>query len=264
MDFHEYTVDGGRIEHDGDIVRLVIPPTSSAAYADAQLDDYDHALRRFGNGPPQALRIRARFSHPADALKGTAGFGFWNHPFTQTGGVIEPPANVWFFYGSPESNMQVARGMPGHGFKAAAFSSPLPAGEGQGVRAMVTRLAVTFGNLALRLPITSSLAMRAAQRMLRAREAMLDVDITQWHDYALDWRRDETIFRIDGNEVLRAPKPPRGPLGFVAWIDNYRATATRNGRYEFGYVDVPEAQFIELRIENWTYADGRNLDADER
>ncbi len=232
---------------DGAVVRLSIPPTTRTAYADAQLDDYDHAVRVFVNLSPQHLHIRARFSHGAGALKGTAGFGFWNHPFTQQGEVVEPPRNVWFFYGSPESNMQVARGMPGHGFKAATLLSPLPAGEGW-ARASLSRTLVSLGNLALKLPIISSLAMRAAQRMVHAHEAMLNFDMTQWHDYELLWQRDEVVFCVNGREVLRAPKPPRGPLGFVAWIDNYRATATSDGRYEFGYVDVMEEQWLEMEI----------------
>src|SRR5262245_19437705 len=88
----EHLVNGGRVERDGDVLRLIIPSTSSAVYTDAQLDDYEHELpRTFLNHPPQRLRIQARFSHPAGLMKGTAGFGFWNHPFTREGGVIEPP-----------------------------------------------------------------------------------------------------------------------------------------------------------------------------
>ena len=99
-----HLVNGGWIEWDGERVRLLVPPTSASAYTDAQLDDYDHALpRRFANHPPQRLKLWARFSHPAGVLKGTAGFGFWNHPFTRQGAVLEPPRNVWFFYSSPES-----------------------------------------------------------------------------------------------------------------------------------------------------------------
>src|SRR5512143_1810645 len=94
----DHLVNGGRVERDGTgtRLRLVIPPTRAEAYADAQLDDYDHGIpRHFTNLPPQHLRIRARFSH--SEMKGTAGFGFWNHPFSRTGAVLDPPSNVWFF-----------------------------------------------------------------------------------------------------------------------------------------------------------------------
>ena len=248
MNLRDYLVNGGRIERDGNVTRLTIPPTTSAAYADAQLDDYDHASRVFVNVSPQGMHIRARFSHPASVLKGTAGFGFWNHPFTQEGNVIEPPTNLWFFYGSPESNMQVVRGLPGHGFKASALSSPLPLGEGR-VRESVTHTIVSLGNLALRLPLISSLAIAAAQCIVTANEAPLNIDMMAWHDYALEWQHDKAVFKVDDVEVLRTTKSPHGPLGFVAWIDNYRAT-TADGRYEFGYVDVVEEQWVELRMQN--------------
>lgn len=243
----EHLVNGGRIKHDGDVVRLIIPPTTSAAYTDAQLDDYQHELgRTFINAPPQHLRLRARFSHSAGVMKGTAGFGFWNHPFTPEGGVIEPPRNVWFFYGSPESNMQLVRGIPGHGFKAAMLNTPLSTGEGQRVGAITTRILLAAGNLALKLPIASQLAMTAARRLVTAQEKLLDLDMTQWHDYEMDWLPEAAIFRVNREDVLRAPKPPRGMLGFVAWVDNYRATATPDGQYAFAYVDAPEEQWMEI------------------
>lgn len=250
MDLREYLVNGGYIERDGNVVRLVIPPTGDHAYTDAQLNDYDPLARLFADMPPQHLRIRARFSHTAGALKGTAGFGFWNHPFTQTGGVIEPPSNVWFFYGSPESNLQLAPNVPGNGWKASSLTTSLSAGNA-GRPNPITRLMVAAGNVALRVPGVSRLALAAARRMVSAHETRLDCTMAEWHDYHLDWRRDEVIWRVDGLEVLRATgRVPHGPLGFVAWIDNYRATATADGQYEFAYVAVPETQWLELRIEN--------------
>jgi hypothetical protein len=251
MILREHLINGGQITHTGAVICLKIPPTSDAAYVDAQLDDYDHPRREFANVPPHTLQLRARFSHPIGKLKGTAGFGFWNNPFSQTGSVVEPPSNVWFFYGSPESDMQVVPNMPGHGFKAAVLDSlPLPSGDRIGVSRSksLTNVIVAAGNLALRIPIVSSLAMRAAQRMVHAHETVIDHDITKWHDYSIWWMRDAAIFHVDGHEVLRAPRPPRGTLGFVTWIDNYRASATRDGRYEFGYVDVAEEQWLELQL----------------
>jgi hypothetical protein len=248
MNLREHLVNGGRIVRDGDIVRLVIPATSSATYADAQLDDYDHEPpRAFVNRPPQRLNFRVRFSHPTGVMKGTAGFGFWNHPFTREGGVIAPPQNAWFFYGSPESDMQLVRGVPGHGFKAAMLSTPLPGSDSQGAGAGLTGLLIAAGNLALRLPIVSRMALAVAHGLVVAREVMLDLDMTDWHEYALDWLADEAVFRVDGSEVMRATRPPRTPLGFVAWVDNYRATASMGGEYAFGFVDVPEPQWIEVQ-----------------
>jgi beta-glucanase (GH16 family) len=98
----------------------------------------------------------------------------------------------------------------------------------------------------LRIPVVSSLAMNAARSLITPHETLLDLDMTQWHDYALDWLTNESVFSVDGKEVMRAAKPPQVALGFAAWVDNYRATATPDGQYEFAYVDVPEPQWMEL------------------
>jgi hypothetical protein len=247
MDLREHLVNGGRVEREDGVIRLVIPPTTSAGYTDAQLDDYEHDLpRTFVNQPPRHVHIRARFSHPAGAMKGTAGFGFWNHPFTREGGVLEAPQNVWFFYGSPESDMQLAKGVPGHGFKAASLSSSLPGRNATCLSAGFSKVVMAAGNLALRLPVVSSLAMNAARSLITPHERLLNLDMTQWHDYALNWSTTETVFNVDGQEVMRAAKPPQIALGFAAWVDNYRATATPDGQYEFAYVDVPETQWMEM------------------
>ena len=251
-DFKTHLVNGGRVERNGPRVRMTIPATTAEAYADAQIDDYEHELRRrFANAPPLRLNIRARFSHNRDGLKGTAGFGFWNHPFSREGAVIDPPRNVWFFHGSPESDLRVARGMPGHGFKAAMLNTPpMPLGA-SGATNVLSRLVSAAANLALRARPLAGLAMAAGRLIVNARERMLDTavpDLRDWHTYTLDWRANVAVLSIDGVETLRAHRPPAGPLGFVAWIDNYRVSAA-GGRYEWGYVASPEPQWLELDFE---------------
>lgn len=243
MSVHPYIVGGGRVEHSGDVWRLLLPPCGADAYCDAQLDDYSHRRPfQFVNQPPQLLQLRARFSHPIGAQKGTAGFGFWNHPLALGGGLI--PRSVWFFHGSAESDLQFARNVPGHGFKAGMLDV-LPLGR-RPARAVET----TPSNLATtpvrRWPL--ALVIRAAQRMFHARERILELDVTQWHDYALDWRRSEAVWSIDGREVFRAPRPPRARLGFVAWIDNYRAQFTADGRFGFAYVASRETQWLDIEL----------------
>jgi hypothetical protein len=241
-----HLVNGGWIERDGERVRLLVPPTSASAYTDAQLDDYDHALpRRFANHPPQRLKLWARFSHPAGVLKGTAGFGFWNHPFTRQGAVLEPPRNVWFFYSSPESRAPVGSPLPGHGFYAAVVNSPLPTTAGGGA---LTKGLIRLGNLALRLPGISALALAIGQALVQARAAPLALDMTAWHCYELEWLPTTTRFCVNGQEVMRT-RSPAGPLGFVAWIDNYRVIAGRGGGYAFGFVETSQVQWLELRLE---------------
>lgn len=248
-----HLVNGGRVERDGPRARLILPPTDARAYADAQLDDYAHQPPySFNHAPPQRLAARARFS--SNDLKGTAGFGFWNAPFTQDGGVTEPPCNVWFFYSSPESDLRVTRDAPGHGFKAAMLNSyPSTNRAVAGAFGLLMKLGSPLLNWMLRRRALSGLVLSAARATVQAREVLLNVDMTAWHEYALDWRPEQAVFSLDGRVVLRAPGPPKGPLGFVAWIDNYRATASGDAprgasAYEFAYVDVQQEQWMELEI----------------
>ncbi|MCS7062085.1 MAG: hypothetical protein RMN25_13100 [Anaerolineae bacterium] len=255
VSWHHLLINGGRIEpvdagSTGALFRLVLPPTCASAYADAQLDDYTDAssARRFMHLPPRRMEIRARFS--SNVLKGTAGFGFWNNPFTQRGDVVEPPCTVWFFYSSPESDMRVTRSTAGHGFKAAMLNSyPSTHAAVTGTFNLMTKLGRPLLNWMLRRRALAGLVLSAARATVQAREVLLNVDMTAWHIYTLDWQTDQALFMVDGRLVLCAPHPPRKPLGFVAWIDNYRATASGGTRaYEFAYVDVQQEQWMEVEI----------------
>jgi hypothetical protein len=254
-----YEIGGGIVERTGDEWRLRLPPLSGTAYADAQIDDYGCASAQFAfaNQPPATLRLRARFSHRFDDLHGTAGFGWWNHPLTPGGGLT--PRSLWFFFGSRESDLQFARGVPGHGFKAALFDAlpllpawRLPrATRASGIGASTPATPGPIERAAawlLRRRALVALGVRTAQRIAHAQERVLDIDATQWHEYEIDWRADHAVWRIDGREVFRAPRSPRGPLGFVAWIDNYRAHFTRDGRLGFDVCAAPQKQWLEIRI----------------
>jgi hypothetical protein len=244
-------------------LRLALPAGARAgAYSDAQIDDYTgRPLRHFTWRPPLRLEVRARASHPllsapqpvgspltspheaALGLRGTAGFGFWNYPFTLTGATVRLPDAVWFFAASRPSNMALVPDMPGWGWKAQVVH----AHRWRSIPAGVPTLAAI---LAARLTNRDQLAARWVTRLTGAREAHLPVDLTLWHDYALEWRLDHARFYVDGREVLAVPDPPHGPLGFVAWIDNQYAVATPRGQFRFGTLDaVPEWLALDsLRI----------------
>jgi hypothetical protein len=114
-------VGGGRLVLLDDGLRLLLAGARHTAYSDAQIDDYAGlARRRFPWRPPLRMTVRARAS---GALAGTAGFGFWNNPFSPLGGTPALPAALWFFYGSPPSDMPLALGVPGHGWKAACIDA---------------------------------------------------------------------------------------------------------------------------------------------
>ena len=48
---------------------------------------------------------------------------------------------------------------------------------------------------------------------------LLDVDMTKWHNYSIQWGQREAIFEVDGEQVYRVADPPSVPLGLVASID---------------------------------------------
>ncbi|MGC8874100.1 MAG: hypothetical protein ACP5SI_06585 [Chloroflexia bacterium] len=230
-----YAVGHGHLEPGEASLRLVLVPSPAERLSDAQIHDYPGGRRSFRWSPPLELRVRARFSHPAGEFLGTAGFGFWNHPFTHFDEVVAPPNNVWFFYASPPSAMELVPGIPGWGWKAAV----LDGGRLPGV-------AMAMAGLLLRLPVLAPVLARQARRYVRAAEELLPGDLTVWHDYRLRWQADGCTFWMDGNKVLSTPYAPRSPLGFVAWVDNQYAVARPDGRFAFGRLAIPRRQWLEL------------------
>lgn len=254
--WHRATPGGGTLDVDvaASVLRCAIPPTPAGRYANAQIDDYGGArLARYPWRPPLRLEVRARTSlpiHPPEGspsrggedsqafLRGTFGFGFWNAPMTVTRGALRLPDAVWFFGASPPSEMRLVPGLPGRGWKAQVVHANRAG-------------ALVYGGAVLgmagwaRLTGDERMAARLVRRMTGASEASLDVNTTAWHDYALEWHPDAARFFIDGVEALRAPDPPRGPLGFVAWIDNQYAVATPRGQLRFGTL-ATRAQWLEL------------------
>jgi hypothetical protein len=108
---------------------LTLPVASSAVYSDAQLQDYAGLARRdYPWRPPLHFSIEARFS---SGVHGTAGFGFWNNPLSLRG-VPALPRALWFFWASAPSQMELAQGKPGHGWKAATIDAGRSQGVGMG------------------------------------------------------------------------------------------------------------------------------------
>ncbi len=238
--WNQHLVGGGVIEPARGI-RFVNQDTTSRQVTNAQIDDYQGLpRRRFLHRPPLTLTVRARFSHPAGELSGTAGFGFWNDPFMMTG--LRPPTlprAVWFFYASPPSDMRLALDVPGCGWKAAT----------------VDALRLPFFLLAPFAPLTIPLMNIPSlyrtlwpfyQRSMRVREAPLDLDMTAWHTYVIEWGSQTAQFGIDGKVILADAPSPRGPLGFVLWLDNQYLVATPWGRFRYGWLAAPGRQWIQV------------------
>jgi hypothetical protein len=236
---------GGNVSRQEKAVKLAIPAKLDG-YADAQLDDHRSLpRRRFPWRPPLRLALRARAS--GVDLPGTLGFGFWNDPFSlslgQAGAGRRLPAvpqALWFFYASCRSDIAMAAGLPGNGWKAASLN-PRPLADLLALPALAVGVALS------QLSLIRPSLMRLAQSIGGACEAVLPARIDQWHDYSIEWHRGFADFAVDGKGVLRAEDPPRAALGFVAWIDNQFATASPKSRFSFGVEKTHQPQWLEIR-----------------
>jgi hypothetical protein len=223
---------------------LRLPLAPAGHYTNAQLDNYhdDSPARSrrlpLSSGAPVRVSLRARASHAAPI--GTLGFGFWNEPFSVRGSVLSTPSVVWFFYASPPSDMALASGVPGRGWKAATLDTGRLPG--------LLLAPAALGAIALtRVPGLGRPVMNLARRFVRAHEALLaDVALDEWHTYVLDWQPEVARFSVDGVVRLAAPAPPAGPLGFVLWIDNQYAVASESGQFGFGILPLTEPQWLEI------------------
>lgn len=236
-----YIVGDAALEEENGRYRFIIAETADRQYADAQIDDYhDLPRRRFPWRPPLRLQVRARFSHPAGQLRGTAGFGFWNDPFLMTGFRLPAlPRALWFFYGSPPSNLRLDLETPGRGWKAATIDASRPSAL---TLAPLVPLAIPLMNVRR----IYRWVWPKIQRAINVRESLLEVDMTQWHTYAVRWETERTAFWVDDRPALRGVPSPHGPLGFVMWLDNQYMIVTPQGKFGWGVLDIPERQWMAV------------------
>lgn len=240
-EWNSYLAGGGTIEQAGDTVRFVNTQTTTRQMSNAQIDDYQGLpRRRFRWRPPLTLTVRARFSHPSGALRGTAGFGFWNDPFMMTGLRLPAlPRAIWFFYASPPSDMRLACNVSGWGWKAAVIDALNP---------------LFISLLPLALPAVLLMNIRPlyrllwpiGQRAIRVQEARIHINMTEWHTYTIIWEKHRAHFSVDGQTVLANAPSPRGPLGFVMWIDNQYMVVTPWGRLRYGLLDTLGRHWMEV------------------
>ncbi len=233
-------IGGGSLRIVDSALRMEFSSARLGQYVDAQIDDYGSRRRSaFPWRPPLCMEVRARSALPAATanetvesthiLRGTAGFGFWNYPFSVRGDILMLPEAVWFFYASPPSNMSLVPGIPGWGWKAQVIHS---------MRLETLTATVPLGLTAAwaRLSGQTRQAQHWMHKLTGAQEALLPVKMENWHTYILEWRSAEALFWVDKELVLRAPQPPTRPLGFVAWLDNQYAIVTPRGTLRFGTV----------------------------
>jgi hypothetical protein len=240
-------IGGGTVAGERPSLRLSFSQASAQAYTDAEVNDYQ-GHRRFAWRPPLRLVLRAQASHPAahpaspedsgDVLLGTAGFGFWNAPFLVAKRSARPPEAIWFLYASPPTRLSLIPHGPAWGWKAQVVHT-----HRWGALASLGPTLATV--LWARLSGNEAPAARWVQRLSGAHETMIASDLAQWHEYRLDWTAAAATFFVDGEPIGAAPRPPRGPLGFVAWIDNQYVVATPNGTFRSGVLQTGP-QWLEI------------------
>ncbi len=238
------TINGGQVFDDPNW-RFELPPVERG-YANAQIDDYgrqsDQKLsrRHYPWRPGVKLQLRARFSHSPDDLLGTAGFGFWNAPF---GDPTVPwpalPQAVWFFYASAPSNLPLAATGPGRGW----FASTLDATTRQALALIPAAPFVLLGNQFTKF---RQWIWPFLRRRLGISFAPVVAAMTEWHEYELHWLPEGCEFFVDGALILRTPFSPRGPVGFVCWLDNQYMVLEGNGRFRHGILPIPQTQWMEV------------------
>lgn len=250
FNWRRYLKGNASLEQSDSTVRLVTSNATRAEYTDAQLDDaYELVRAQFRWSPPLRLTIRARFSHPADLLRGTAGFGFWNYPLILSRKELPTlPRAIWFFFASPPSNMKLDLEAPGSGWKAATIDTLRP-------QALSLIPIAPLAALLMNIPPLYRLFWPPVQRAVAVQEKQLDVAMTAWQVYTLDWGTRHAHFYINGRPVLQYAPSPRGPLCFVMWIDNQYAIVTPWGQVGWGLMDIPGRQWLEI---NWLAIEQRD------
>jgi hypothetical protein len=229
-------IGSGGVEQSHGALRLILPAGDGHSYSDTQISDYA-GKPDFRWRPPVRMTVRAFFQSEGEIL-GTGGFGFWNHPFVPGERGFRLPQAAWFFYSAPPSNMALAKGVPGPGWKAATINT---------ARWPFLALLPTapIGLLLMRIPALYERLWPVGQRAIAVSEALLDRSLlTSRHTYTLEWHTNSVMFSIDGQIVHQAAVTLNGPLGFIAWIDNQYAIVTPQGQIGFGLVRVPYKQSL--------------------
>ena len=241
-----HTFEGGWVAGSGaEGRRLILTGSDGQHYSLAQMDDMLKERRsHFPHQAPLKIELEAKVS--GAKVPGTWGFGLWNDPFSLgllAGGAsrILPvlPNAAWFFYGSPENHLSLFDDLPGSGFMARTYRSPLL----PGVFSLLTMFLFPW--------VISKKGRRSLRRMARhfVKEAgvQVDVDVCQWHTYTLDLTREEAKFLVDGEVILKTPITPRGNLAFLVWMDNQYFRFDSTGRMEFGFLPIPNEQELTIK-----------------
>lgn len=241
-----YVTDGAHaIRAEKNQFLLSIPPGDSKAFRWAQLDDYHkHSRKDFRWTVPLRMSLQARCSLPNHA--GTWGFGLWNDPFSASlglGGMARRlpalPNCAWFFYASPSNHLEIHDRFPSNGFLAATFQSP---------RIPTPFLLPAYPGIPLFfLPYFAKQFRKWLRPIIQQDAVQIPIDLTQWHNYQIDWSDQIVNFMIDEKPVLSTKISPKGKLGLVIWIDNQFAAFPPDGKIRFGTLSQKVESSLEIK-----------------
>lgn len=215
---------------------LKIPAGDSSAYRFAQMDDYFGLSRRKFPHHSLTLSLRARVS--SSSLPGTWGFGLWNDPFGMSLGFggrrwqfPALPNAAWFFSASKENHLSFGE-KTAQGFLAQSFNAPI-----------FHTLLIPTG---LVFPFSRKAARKLLSRIIAEDSSVLDVEITQWHNYRIEWSQRGVVWHVDEVRVFESPVSPNPPLGLVIWLDNQFAAFSPDGKIGFGVLENSEPAWLEI------------------
>ena len=231
------------VAEDGtELYHLSIPAGNADEYRLSQVDNYAQTRRsQFPLHPPLTLSLAGRAS--SENIPGTWGFGLWNDPFGLSLGfggnpfrLPTLPNAVWFFGASNESylSFRTTNSAPAaNGFIAQSFRSP-------GFHPLLFPAGMAF-------PFSRKTTRRLMGRVIVEDGVQLNLEVTQWHRYRLDWREDGVSLYVDEVKVIESLVSPKPPLGLVIWIDNQYAAFTPEGKIGFGVLENPEPAWLEIK-----------------
>jgi hypothetical protein len=135
--------------------------------------------------------------------------------------------------------MKLALDVPGYGWKAATIDALHP------LALMLVPIALPAALLMNLRPLYRAL-WPPLQRALNIHEYPTNVPMTDWHTYVIEWGLEHAAFFINGKPVLENTPSPRGPLGFVMWLDNQYMIVKPWGRFGWGLLETSGCQWLEV------------------
>jgi len=239
------TPDSNTEINDEGIYLLSIPAGRKSNYRWAQFDDYlDKSRKKFEWQPPSHLSLEARCDNSHH--QGTWGFGFWNDPFNTSLGVKGSarrlpvlPNCAWFFFASEHNYLSFENKLPAQGFLAATFSSPI-------IPSIFYAPTLPFLPLLINKNF-AKFARRILNNFVKQDASLINIDVTNWHTYEIDWQNHEVQFLIDDQLILSTLLSPIGKLGLVIWVDNQFAAFKPDGQISFGTLVAQESTTLEIK-----------------